>query len=233
MRWQDFASWPQAHLRHMGWAVLAGLGILGVNALITPKVEPIYPAELGVSSETPGAGLNLQGEQTDFVTRPLFLASRRPTQAVVVEEVMPEPTSQLQEVSLEGIGLLGVFASGGVGGAIVELEDGARSRVYVGESVNGWQLSETSLRSAVFVSPSGAISRLELAVASTLPNLETVRPSRAAVVDESRSAQAEREPEPETPSDDDSGLVTFGSIAKSKARKAEALRRAAEESTDG
>jgi len=152
---------------------------------------------------------------------------------VVVEEVMPEPTSQLQEVSLEGIGLLGVFASGGVGGAIVELEDGARSRVYVGESVNGWQLSETSLRSAVFVSPSGAISRLELAVASTLPNLETVRPSRAAVVDESRSAQAEREPEPETPSDDDSGLVTFGSVAKSKARKAEALRRAAEESTDG
>lgn len=231
MRWQDLATWPQAYLRQLGWAVLAGLGVLGVNALITPNVEPVYPAELGVSSEVPSPELNMQGEQTDFVTRPLFLRNRRPTQAVVVEEVIPEPPVHLQEVSLEGVGLLGVFASGGVGGAIVKLEDGTRSRVYVGESVNGWQLSETSLRSAVFVAPSGAISRLELAVASTLPNLETVRPSQAKVPDGPRST--ETEPEPEAPSDEDSGLVTFGSVAKAKAREAEARRRAAEESTDG
>ena len=231
MRWQELVIRPQAHLRELAWAVLAGLGMLGVNALITPNVEPIYPAELGVSSENSGPGLNLQSEQTDFVTRPLFLANRRPTQVAVVEEVMPEPTVQSQEVPLEGVGLLGVFASGGVGGAIVKLEDDTRSRVYVGESVNGWQLSETSLRSAVFVSPSGAISRLELAVASTLPNLETVRPSQAQVPDGPQSSEAEAEPE--ASSDEGSGLVTFGSIAKAKAREAEARRRAAEESTDG
>ena len=233
MRWQALVFWPQAHLRQIGWVVIGGMALLMVAFLLTPNVDPIYPAELSSSPGASGSAVVSQVEHDDFVTRPLFLAVRRPTAPVVIAEAMPEPASQVQEMPFDGVGLLGVFASGGVEGAIVKLDDGTRLRVYLGESVNGWELTETGLRSAVFVAPSGATSRLELAVVSTLPTLASVpSPSRPNEPDVSQSAVSTQTPE--APSKGNAGLVTFGSIAESKAREEEARQKKPdEESTDG
>ena len=150
MRWQALVFWPQAHLRQIGWVVIGGVALLMVDFLLTPSVDPIYPAELSSSPGASGSAAVSQVEHDDFVTRPLFLAVRRPTAPVVVADAVLEPASQEQEMPFDGVGLLGVFASGGVEGAIVKLEDGTRLRVYLGEAVNGWELTETGLRSAVF-----------------------------------------------------------------------------------
>ena len=235
MKWRELAFWPQSHLPQVGLGVAACLVMLSVNALVTPSVEPIYPAELDISSEIAGSETDGRVQPQDFITRPVFQWSRRPTVAVVVEQAMPEPVPEPPAETLDGAALLGVFASGGVGGAILKLEDGTRLRLYTGESVNGWELTETALRSAVFVASSGATSRLELAVASTLPDLETVPP-----VLQSKSPDAPPATEVaqtrEAHSEPDTGRVSFGSIARDKALAVEARQRqkeSEEESTDG
>ena len=114
MRWQALVFWPQAHLRQIGGVVIGGVALLMVDFLLTPSVDPIYPAELSSSPGTSGSAAVPQVEHDDFVTRPLFLAVRRPTASVVVADAVLEPAPQVQEMPFDGVGLLGVFASGGV-----------------------------------------------------------------------------------------------------------------------
>ena len=172
MRWQLMLQWPPAHLRQIGGALLAGAVFLLVDALLTPRVDAIYPVELTEPGGESAPTVESKFEGVDFVTRPLFVANRRPMAPVVIEETIPEPVTATVESSLEGWDLLGVFASGGEGGAIIQLEDGTRTRLLVGDALDGWSLTATSLRGAVFSAGSGATAELELAVASTLPKLE-------------------------------------------------------------
>ena len=132
--------------------------LLAASHFFTPHIEPLYPAELsqqGVGEAPPDWPTSAA---KDFILRPLFSAARRPEAPITIEEVATPPIEAIEAVSLEGISLLGVFSSSGKGGAILELEDSTRTRLYVGEQLNGWTLTDTHLRTATFTSSSGIFS---------------------------------------------------------------------------
>lgn len=172
-RAQTILTWPVTHLASIAWVALVGSLTLIANILWSPSVEPLYPAELvmDVSSESPAQAM-VQDESMDFIFRPLFLPARKPVEVAIQAE--PETTDE--EIllpttvdALKGYALLGVFSSDDVSGAILLKDEKERVRLYVGESLEGWQLQDTGLRAASFSSPQGDRVTLELALASTLP----------------------------------------------------------------
>ena len=68
MRWQALVFWPQAHLRQIGWVVIGGMALLMVDFLLTPSVDPIYPAELSSSPGASGSAAVSRVEHDDFVS---------------------------------------------------------------------------------------------------------------------------------------------------------------------
>ena len=123
IQWYQIFKWPEENLRHIGYAAGGGVVLLAASHFFTPHIEPLYPAELsqqGVGEAPPDWPTSAA---KDFILRPLFSAARRPEAPITTEEVATPPIEAIEAVSLEGISLLGVFASSGKGGAILELED--------------------------------------------------------------------------------------------------------------
>ena len=224
---REVLSWPGQNLQKIGLAALGGALLLLVNIFWQPTVLPHMPAELRTSAQNREATAGLfEEESLDFIFRPLFITSRRPIERVVVaqaEAPEPPPSAPTSGV-LDGYQLLGVFSSGEGGGVILLNDAKERSRLAVGESLQGWVLDRTDLRSAHFRSDAGEQVALELAVASSLPlpPVTTRSTTRSEPVrgDEGASGLAASQAKTESPPVHD-GPVTFESIAARQKREME------------
>ncbi len=222
-------NWPGSHLREIAGAVAVGLLLLIANLFWQPSVEPRMPAELAVvnpRNASSSSGM-VEEESLDFIFRPLFLTSRRPLERVAPEEVVTAQPKQdtLSPRLLDGYQLLGVFSSGGRGGAILLNKAKERVRLFTGDSVEGWKLDRTDLRSAHFLDAGGGIASLELAVASTLPTPKIAASSGdvAAATDVNSAADASSNKNAPPAYD---GPVTFESIANRQKQEMEAKAKA-------
>ena len=219
-----FLSWPGAHLREIGIAAGIGVALLCANFFWQPSVEPFKPAELAVASPAePGSSGMVEEESLDFIFRPLFLSARRPIERVAPEAVVvAEVQSQtLDQQLLDGYQLLGVFSSGGRGGVILLDKAKERVRLFTGDSVEGWVLDSTDLRSANFVDAAGGRASLELAVASRLPMPRSAtRPLADGASPDGNSAGSAGGNNATPPAYD--GPVTFESIARRQKQEMEA-----------
>jgi hypothetical protein len=210
-----FLSWPGTYLKEIGMCAGIGLALLIANIFWQPAVEPIMPAELTVA--TPGKPVSpsmTEEESLDFIFRPLFSTSRRPIGPPAPEVVVvPKPDQQsVDRRLLEGHQLLGVI-----------LLDPAQERVrlYIGDSIGGWVLQSTDLRSAHFVDAAGGTASLELAMASSLPMPQSVAvsPRREPATSVNTTGKGEGD-NPSPPAYD--GAVTFESIARRQKQEMEA-----------
>ena len=219
-----FLSWPGTYLKEIGMCAGIGLALLVANIFWQPAVEPIMPAELKVA--TPGKPVSpsmTEEESLDFIFRPLFSTSRRPMEPPAPElVVVPKPDQQsVDRRLLEGHQLLGVFSSGDRGGVILFDPAQERVRLYIGDSIGGWVLQSTDLRSAHFVDAAGGTASLELAMASSLPMPQSVAvsPRREPATSVNTAGKGEGD-NPSPPAYD--GPVTFESIAKRQKQEMEA-----------
>lgn len=151
------------------WALAAagGLGLL-VLYLWSPDIAPLLPGEMG----RPGQSVMLEDvsdadQLDDFVSRPLFMSSRRPVVAVKTPEktVVNEKPAPPPQV-LEGVKLLGVFSSGDSRGVILQENGGDRRRLLVGDKTGAWTLTAVEPREAIFES-GGIESRVALGLLAT------------------------------------------------------------------
>ena len=174
MSWQERLTGLLRYRRNMGFALLAGVVMLGVQAVLDPSVVALEPAELKVQSVVL-SGLSPEAAEPsmDFVFRPLFSVSRRAAekQAAPVPAVEIEIAAEVVDADMEGFVLLGVFASGDSEGVILRRKDGGRQRLYTGEAIDGWVLADVKPRSGEFAGPSGERGILSLALATALPPL--------------------------------------------------------------
>ena len=219
-----FLSWPGTYLKEIGMCAGIGLALLVANIFWQPAVEPIMPAELKVA--TPGKLVSpsmTEEESLDFIFRPLFSTSRRPMEPPAPElVVVPKPDQQsVDRRLLEGHQLLGVFSSGDRGGVILFDPAQERVRLYIGDSIGGWVLQSTDLRSAHFVDAAGGTASLELAMASSLPMPQSVAvsPRREPATSVNTAGKGEGD-NPSPPAYD--GPVTFESIARRQKQEMEA-----------
>ena len=221
-----YLNWPGSHLREIAGAVAVGSLFLIANLFWQPSVEPRMPAELAVVSPTNASVTEMTEEESlDFIFRPLFLTTRRPLERVAAEEVMVAPPKQEapSQSLLEGYQLLGVFSSGARGGVILLNKAKERVRLFTGDSVEGWELDRTELRSAYFSDAAGGVATLELAVASSLPMPAIGVPSGVTGADVNSAADASSN-ENAPPAYD--GPVTFESIANRQKQEMEAKAKA-------
>lgn len=209
-------------LGRAAWALLAivfSVLTIAISAALDRTVQPVVPAQL-FGAEAPATGQAvLGGRPVDFVFRPLFWASRAPieSQQPEVTEEVSVPSDLADPEVLEGVKLVGVFASGDVKGGILQSEDAERSRLYLGESLSGWQLTEVGQRSVTFMSADNVSTILQLAVVSELPVPPTVFKGDGAVNDE--EAMATGQPDLSAPAASvqrESDPMTFESIDKRK-----------------
>lgn len=205
------------------WALLAiafSLLTIAMSAALDRTVQPLIPAQLFGAEAPATRQAVLGGRPVDFVFRPLFWPSRAPIesqQPEVIEEVSV-PSDVADPEVLEGVKLVGVFASGDVKGGILQSEDAERSRLYLGESLSGWQLTEVGQRSVTFMSGDNVSSTLQLAVVSELPVPPTAFKADGAVNDEEVVA-ATGQPDSSAPAASarrESDPMTFESIDKRK-----------------
>lgn len=231
---REVLSWPGLHLHKIGFAALGGALLLLVNIFWQPAVSPHMPAELRMSAQNKESLGGLPEEESlDFIFRPLFITSRRPMERVVVAPAeVPEPLPSAPSSSvLDGYQLLGVFSSGEGGGVILLNDVKERSRLAVGESLQGWVLDRTDLRSAYFRSDAGEQVALELAVASSLPlppvTTRSITGSDQVRGEEGASGLAASQAKTESPPVHD-GPVTFESIAARQKREIETQAQASD-----
>jgi hypothetical protein len=173
---------PAMHVERI-WLVslVAGIFLIG-NAIVKPDIEPTLPADLDIGPITPELVTSESDAGLDFIFRPLFYASRRPQVApadITEEATGSEVRDAAQASALSEYQLLGVFASGPVEGVILnkkgdDRRGDDRTRVYLGESLDGWILTRATFREALFENAQGESFTMGLAVASALPDLPTV-----------------------------------------------------------
>ena len=145
-------AWGQPETDRFG----AGIGchICRYQRALVAQCRTIYPSNLAPVTTTGSqseAGLVAE-ESLDFIDRPLFWSSRRPPVAAITEEVavVAQVSDEAKAEKLEGIQLLGTFGSGDQSGVIVAAKDDERDRLYVGDTLSGWTLTEVASRAAFF-----------------------------------------------------------------------------------
>ena len=166
MNWQRHLQWVWTHPRRLIYAIGGGATISLALFLVTPKVDPFPPSELTVLSEASFQQAEADGS-LDFIFRPLFLKDRRPPEPIPDLEAREAPPPVVVVQSLDGVELLGVFASGDNAGIII-LREGERQRVYAGEALMGWTLTHVNSRKAIFNNDVGGVAELDLAAVSSL-----------------------------------------------------------------
>ena len=224
---------PATHAERIWLGVLvSGIFLFG-NAIWKPQLEPLSPADLDIDSLTAQHVMPVNEHGLDFIFRPLFYASRRPqvTPAVVIEEALDAEMLEAAQVSqLSEYQLLGVFASGSVEGVIISKKDDDRTRLYLGESLNGWRLTRSTYREALFENIQGETFTMELSVASALPDLPVVAvPSQVGLPEDVASSDVAApespgnadQPSPPPAVDRPSGSISFATIQARKREQAE------------
>lgn len=203
--------WLERHVRH-SWLAVAGCAFLVAAYLLWPSsIEPVYPAELKPIDSKNEVVPAVDDVNADFIFRPLFVEARKPVpkpEETATEESLVQ-TDLAVTGALEGLELFGVFSSGEVSGAILDVGDGQRQRVYQGEALQGWQLRAIEARSAVFENAEGEMAMLELAVASSLP-APLSAPDAPSEVDKPKADFAE------VPD----GIISFESMAEQRKKRA-------------
>ena len=226
MSFKLITIWLSDHYLRMAWVAGAGVLLVLANAFWRPSVTPQLPAELGASLPSKLVSPGMQKEETlDFIFRPLFLNTRRPrATAAQVIKAPPEPeTNPNETLSLEGFQLLGVFSSGDGGGIIFYDESQERkSRLYVGESIEGWRLESVANRNANFSNQAGRNAALKLALASTLPaprlsSAQSNDSGQSLGTPKTEGGQKEM-PQGSSSKKEPSGPVTFDSIVEQQKR---------------
>lgn len=222
---QFFLRWPGAHLREIGVASALGVLLLIGNLFWQPSVQPFLPAELKSADPEPVVVSDMAEEESlDFIFRPLFLTARRPLERVIPEAVVVVESSQQDAPDtrlFDEYQLLGVFSSGDRGGVILLNKAKERVRLFTGDTVEGWVLDRTDLRSAYFRGADGSVASLNLAVASTLPMPATAAPPGVVEADASVNSAADAGDNKEAAPAYD-GPVTFESIADRQRQETEA-----------
>ena len=166
MNWQRQLQWVWNHPRWLVYFIGGGAAISLALFLVTPKVEPFPPSELTMLSEAPSQPAEAD-DSLDFIFRPLFLKDRRSPEPVLEAETRKALPPAMEVESLEGVTLLGIFSSGESAGIII-LREGERQRIYAGEAVMGWTLTDVHSRTAFFNNDAGGVAELSLALASSL-----------------------------------------------------------------
>ncbi|MBP0444543.1 hypothetical protein J8J14_07085 [Roseomonas sp. SSH11] len=118
-------------------ALCAGLAYLSFRedrASLPPPPGPAMAERGAAPSVTPPPGppAGLWQEQ---VSRPLFVAGRRPPGAAAPAQAAPPEPPQPPP-----LGAAGIVVRGGSGVALLRLADGGIARVTEGEQVDGWQV---------------------------------------------------------------------------------------------
>lgn len=203
--------WFERHVRLI-WLAVAGCAALGAAYLLWPTaIKPVYPSELKPVGDRDEKVPAVREANLDFILRPIFVKARKPVpkpEETTAEETLVQPDLAVTD-ALDGLVLLGVFSSGDVSGAILDVGDGQRERVYQGESLQGWRLRAIEVRSAIFESAQGEMAMLKLAVASSLP-----APASAPVAPTNGdSLKADFEDIPD-------GIISFESMAEQRKKRA-------------
>lgn len=196
--------------------ILVSLALSGIGLLViffwSPEVEPLAPGDLthmdSMNSEMTEADA---GAADEFVTRPLFLESRRPLQvaeapAPTIKKAQPPASMKV----LENVTLLGVFSSGSSEGVILQENGGDRRRVLVGERTGEWTLARVEPRAAVFKSGSTE-SRVTMSLLAIGKRKGGV--TFSAAKDQAGDPSAEGQQEPAGPK---TFVPTFGSLLEQK-----------------
>ena len=163
----------------------------------------------------------------DFVDRPLFMVNRRPLPAsssATVSSAAVRPVVKAQQ--LDGLSLLGIFASGKSKGIILDEDGKSQRRLIQGEIINAWTLAEIEPRAAIF-HRGNSTTRLELAVSklsavsSIEPVLSTVGSGPKTSLDQRGVKRTEglndKKPQSSTPSFDTMYQAKTGKVRDDKA----------------
>lgn len=213
--------------RYLAWAVFICCLVLVSRWLWTPAVKAVTPAELrNIEAIVIGPASDLLNPPLDFVLRPLLSKTRRPPEASTLSKSGPDAVEAEELVSdLDGHRLVGIFASGGLEGAIIKDKNGVQSRLLVGEALDGWRLEKVGARSASFAGSSGTVLGLTMALATLPPQIVAADPSQGAI------SPANAEKDGSVPIDADQPLVlptTFEEVWERR-REESALSRPANE----
>ncbi|MDG2459515.1 MAG: hypothetical protein P8M73_01410 [Luminiphilus sp.] len=213
-------------LRPLWWAVGAGfLVVLGVS-LWTPNVVPVMPGSAALAPEQTREAPVSAIASAAFVARPLFLPDRRPSSSEgdVARESVAVVTPDVSSARIDGVTLLGVFASAGVSGVIVAEKGAGKRRLSEGDTLQGWVLAEVEPRSAVF-SDGNRTARLDMALLSDLPALASVRDRTHAPVGDSNVDGQAPEGKPDF-------VPTFDAMYQSRARSGQPTPEGVESASD-
>ena len=161
-------TWVQQWSRRV-WG-LAGVGGIAILILffLTPQLDPLPPPAADSLISAAPHQPNSEGAGKDFSTRPLFMASRqpwRPEPVPIISELESMPAVPAETQEMTGLSLAGIFSSGETEGVIVLESAGPRSRLLLGEEIQGWTLVSVAPRSAMFRKQGGE-ARLDMSLTS-------------------------------------------------------------------
>lgn len=202
----------------MAWLLLSLVWVPQV-ASVAPPVEL-----LTTRSHTDTAVSSPVSTPTyDFVDRPLFLAGRRPVVNEPLDDVQSEPLTT-EVVTLDGFSLMGVFSSGGVEGVMLKSEQGESLRLYLGQDLEGLQLTQVESRGALFSAPEKS-GRPDVRLAMEL-GVIPMPVSGTSATDEltEEVPSAENEPQFNPLSFEGMDAMKVAQREKARARQLEALR---------
>lgn len=147
---QPFSRRITRLIRGLLLLLVSGVVLGAVLVLGTRRPEPLPMASSALVARVLSLPSGREQVSNDLVLRPLFWESRRPLEDMQQPlETAPSPDRRLDDVVL-----VGLFDSGTTSGAILKLRD-QRQRVSVGQQVDGWELREITLDTAVFTRVGG------------------------------------------------------------------------------
>lgn len=144
----------------------------GVGVLREVPMTPVAPARDSLQVvEATGTGSISASQSLQLQSRPLFWGARRPTAPFEINAVDNEETAEGTPAKrLQNFRLTGLYGAGANGGAIVTYK-GERTRLGVGDGIDGWTLLSVDADEAVFASAGAKDARrlLPLPVVAVIP----------------------------------------------------------------
>jgi hypothetical protein len=171
------------------------IGLLGALAaiLLYGDVKPIPPSQTAFAAWD-ADDYDPASVEPAVLQRPLLWSSRRPLAPVVAQPSSTEDSNEDKgptKAALAGYRLAGMFHSDLDAGVIV-VGPKKRTRLVVGDEIDGWMLEEVKADTAIFVSRSGATRRASVRLEHMLAAGGNAQPGKT-----SSNARATSAKEPE------------------------------------